>query len=63
MQVDLPELLSSEGHENIITAFGAFSRYAFAYPVSTPTAVNIAKVFIDIKTRHAFLPTVMITDS
>ena len=63
MQIDLlPELPPSGGYENIITAFDVFSRYAFAYPVSNPTAVNTAKVIIDIMTRHAYLPTLIITD-
>ena len=39
-----------------------FSRYAFTYPVSKPTAVNTAKVLIDIMTRHAYLPTLIIKD-
>ena len=63
MQIDLlPELPPSGGYENIITAIDVFSRYAFAYPVSNPTAVNTAKVIIDITTRHAYLPTLNITD-
>ena len=63
MQIDiLPELPPSGGYENIITAIDVFSRYAFAYPVSNPTAVNTAKVIIDIMTRHAYLPTLIITD-
>ena len=63
MQIDLlPEFPPSGGYENIITAIDVFSRYAFAYPVSNPTAVNIAKVIIDIMTRHAYLPTLNITD-
>ena len=33
-----------------------------AYRVSSPTAVNIAKVIIDFMRRHKYLPTVMITD-
>ena len=58
MQIDLlPELPPSGGYENIITAIDVFSKYAFAYPVSNPTAVNTAKVIIDIMTRHAYLPT------
>ena len=57
MQMDLlPELPPSGGYENIITARDVFSRYAFAYPVSNPTAVNTAIVIIDIMTRHAHLP-------
>ena len=63
MQIDLlPELPPSGGYENIITAIDVFSRYAFASPVSNPTAVNTAKVIIDIMTRHAYLPTLIITD-
>ena len=63
MRIDLlPELPPSGGYENIITAIDVFSRYAFAYPVSNATAVNRAKVIIDIMTRHAYLPTRIITD-
>ena len=47
---------------DIITATVVFSRYAFAYPVSNPTAVNTGKVIIDIMTRHAYLPTLIIMD-
>ena len=63
IQIDLlPELPPSGGYENIITAIDVFSRYAFAYPVSNATAVNTSKVVIDIMTRHAYLPTLIITD-
>ena len=63
MQINLlPELPSSGVYENIITAIDVFSRYAFAYPVSNTTAVNTAKVKIDIMTRHAYLPTLSKTD-
>ena len=63
MQIDLlPELPPSGGYENIIKAIDVFSRYAFAYPVFNPTAVNTAKVIIDIMTRLAYLPTLIITD-
>ena len=58
MQIDLlPELPPSGGYENIITAIDVFSRYAFAYPVSNPTAVNTAKIITDIMSRHAYSPT------
>ena len=33
-----------------------------AYPVSDHTAVNTAKIIIDIMTRHTYLPTLIITD-
>ena len=63
MQIDsLPELPPSGCYKNIVTAADVFPRYAFAYPASTPTAANTAKVIIDIMTRHACLPTLMITD-
>ena len=63
MQIDLlPELPPSGGYENSITAIDIFSRYAFAYPVSKPTAVNTAKVIIDVMTALAYLPTPIITD-
>ena len=63
MQNDLlPEFPPCGGYENIITALDVLSRYAFAYPVSNPTAVNTAKVIIDILTRHAYLPTLIIKD-
>ena len=56
MQIDLlPELPPSGGYENIIAAINVFSKYAFAYSVSNPTAVNTAKVIIDNMTRHAYL--------
>ena len=62
-QIDLlPELPPSGGYENIHTAIDVFSRYAFAYPVSNPTAVNTAKVILDSLTRHAYLATLIITD-
>ena len=63
MQIDLlPDLPPSGGYDNIITAIDVFSIHAFAYPVSINTAVNTAKVTIDIFTRHAYLPTLNITD-
>ena len=63
MQSDLlPELPPNRGYENIVTAIDVFSRYAFAYPVSNPTTVNNAKVIVDIMTRHAYVPTLIITD-
>ena len=63
MQIDLlPELPPSGGYENIIKAKDVFSRYAFAYPVSNLTAVNTAKVIIDIMKRQAYSPTLNITD-
>ena len=63
MQVDLlQEIPPSGGYEKIVTAIDVFSRYAFVYPVSNPTAVNTAKVIIDITPIHAYLPTLNIKD-
>ena len=60
MQIDLlPELPPSRRYEHIFTAIDVFSRYACAYPVLNPTAVNTAKFKVDIMTRHAYLPTLI----
>ena len=63
IQVDLvPELTTSGGYENIVTAMDVFSRYLFAYPTSNQDAKTIAKVLINIMTKHAYLPTTLISD-
>ena len=63
MQIDLvPELQPSGGYENIVTAMDVFSRYLFAYPTSNQDAKTIAKVLINILTKHAYLPTTLISD-
>ena len=61
MQIDLvPELPPSGGFENIVTGMDVFSRYSFAYPTSKQDAKTIAKVLINIMTKHAYLPTTLI---
>ena len=63
MQVDLvPELPPSGGYENIVTAMDVFSRYLFAYPTANQDAKTIAKVLINIMTKHAYLLTTLISD-
>ena len=63
MQVDiLPNLPTSWGYQTVMTAIDVFSRYLFSYPLVEPTASNTAKVLIDIMTKHAYLPTTIITD-
>ena len=63
MQIDLvPELPPSGGYENIVTALDAFSRYLFAYPTLNQDAKTIAKVLINIMTKHAYLPTTLVAD-
>ena len=63
MQIDLvPELPPSGGYENIVTAIDVFSRSLFAYPTSNQDAKTVAKVLISIMTKHAYLPTTLISD-
>ena len=63
MQIDLvPELPPSGGYENIVTAMVVFSRYLFAYPTSNWDANTIAKLLINIMTKHAYLPETLISE-
>ena len=63
MQSDLvPGLLPSSGYENIVTAMDVFFRFLFAYLTSNQDATTIAKVAINIMTKHAYLPTTLISD-
>ena len=63
MQIDLvPELPPSGGYEKIVTAMDMFSRYLFAYRTTNQDAKTIAKVLINIMTKHAYLPTTLISD-
>ena len=63
IQIDLvPGLPPSGGYENIVTAIDVFSRYLFAYPTSNQDAKTAAKVIINIMTKHAYLPTTLISD-
>ena len=63
MQIDLvPGLPPSGGYENIVTAIDVFSCYLFAYPTSHEDAKTVAKVIINIMTKHAYLPTTLISD-
>ena len=63
MQIDLvPGLPPSGGYENNVTAIDVFSRYLFAYPTSNQDAKTVAKVIINILTKHAYLPTTLISD-
>ena len=45
-----------------MTAIDVFSRYLFAYPLIEATATNVAKVIIDIMTKHSYQPKTLITD-
>ena len=52
----------SGGYHAIITAMDVFSRYLFTYNVVRTDASTVARVLVDIMTRHAYLPTTIITD-
>ena len=63
MQIDLvPGLPTYGGYENFVTAMDVFSRYVFAYPTSDQDATTVAKVLINNITKHAYLPTTLISD-
>ena len=63
MHIDLvPGLPPSRGYENIVTAMDVFSRFLFDYPTSNQDATTIAEVIISIMTKHAYLPTTLISD-
>ena len=54
MQIDLlPNLPPSGGYENVLTATDVFSRCLFTYPLTNASAINVAKVLIDVMTKNA----------
>ena len=58
----VPGLPPSGGYEDIVTAIDVFSRYLFEYPTSNQEAKTVAKVIINIMTKHAYVPTTLISD-
>ena len=63
MQIDLvPGLPPSGGYDNFVTAMDVFSCYLFAYRTSNQDDKTVAKVIINIMTKHAYLPTTLISD-
>ena len=63
LQPDLvTDLPPSGGYENIVTALDVFSRYLFAYPTSNQDGRRASKVSFNIMTKHACLPTTLISD-
>ena len=63
MKIELvPGLPPSGGYENIMTAIDVFSRLLFPYPTSNQDAKTVIKVIINIMTKHAYLPTALISD-
>ena len=63
MQIELvPQVPPSGVYENIVTAMDVFSRFLFAYQTSNEDSKTIAKVIINIMTKHAYLPKTLISD-
>ena len=63
MQINLnPETPPSCGYENIVTAMDVFSRYLLGYTTSNQDAKLIIKNIKNIMTKHAYLPTTLISD-
>ena len=63
MQFDLvPELPPSGGYENKVIAKYMISRQPFVYPTANQDSKAFAKVLLNIITRHAYLPTTLISD-
>ena len=48
--------------ENIVTAMDAFSCYLFAFSTSNRDDKTIVKIIISVMTKHAYLPTTLISD-
>ena len=57
-----PNLPNSAGYQNIVTMIDVFSRYLFAYPTQNATARTIGRCIVDVMTRHAYLPTLILSD-
>ena len=58
----MPELPSSVGYENGVTAIDVFSLHLFADPTANPDAKTIAKVITVLMTKHTYLPTTLVSD-
>ena len=59
----VPGLPPSGGFDNNVTAIDVFSRYLFAYPTSNQDAKTVAQVLINVMTKHAYLPTTLISEN
>ena len=52
---------NSAGFQNIVTMIDVFSRYLFAYPTQIATAKTIGRCIVNVMTRHAYLPTLILS--
>ena len=63
LEIDiLPNLPNSAGYQNIVTMIYVFSRYLFANRMQNVTAKTTRRSIVDVMTRHAFLPTLILSD-
>ena len=63
LEIDImPNLPNSAAYQNIVTMIDVFSRYLFAYPTQNVTAKTIGRCIVDAMTRHAYLPTLILSD-
>ena len=63
VKIDLvPELTPSGGYDKLVTVMDVFSWYIFASPTSNQDVKTITKVIINIMSKHAYLPTTIISD-
>ena len=63
MKIDLvPELPLSGDYQNIATAMDVFSRFLLAYPKTNQDAKLVARVKLNIVTKHAYMLATIISD-
>ena len=63
LEIDiLPNLPNSAGYQNIVAMIDVISRHLFAYTTQNTTAKTIGRCIVEVMTRHAFLPTLILSD-
>ena len=63
LEIDLVgELPNSNGFTHVLTAVDVFSRYLFAIPIRKPDTHSVVRALMSIFTRHAYVPTTILTD-
>ena len=63
LEIDIiTNLPNSAGYQNIVSMIDVFSRHLFAYPTQNVTTKTIGRCIVDVKTRHAYLRTLVLSD-
>ena len=63
MQIDLvPEVDPSGGYQNIDRVMHVFCRCLFVYSTINQDADAVGRVIVNIRTKHAYLPTTIFSD-